>query len=94
MKYLTDGASRRICLSKGKKIYFNHTSEVKMFDFCNSEMQMVCSAIRAIGIEMIGEDGRRRIHDVLRHIPETEFMKDLKIPPAWVQEYILDIWNS
>lgn len=94
LKYLTDGASRRICLSKGKKIYFNHTSEVKMFDFCNSEMQMVCSAIRAIGIEMIGEDGRRRIHDVIRRIPEKEFMKDLKIPPAWVQEYILDIWNS
>ena len=35
LKYLTDGAPRVINLAKGRKIYFNHTSEVKMFDFNN-----------------------------------------------------------
>ncbi len=33
-KYLTDGSPRVISLSATKKIYFNHTSEVKMFAFC------------------------------------------------------------
>lgn len=93
MKFLTDGAPRRICLSNGKKIFFNHTSEVKIFDFCNEYMQMVSSAIRVLGTEMIGEEERRIVRDTLRKVPEREFMKDIHIPPAWVQEIMLECWN-
>ena len=35
LKYLTDGDPRHIKLAKGRKVYFNHTSEVRMFDYCN-----------------------------------------------------------
>ena len=94
LKYLTDGPSRVINLSEGKKIFFNHTSEVKIFDFSNETMQMVSSAIRALSEECIDSEKKRIIHKHLRTVPEEEFMKDITIPPAWVGEIILDIWNN
>ena len=94
LKYLTDGPSRVINLSEGKKIFFNHTSEVKIFDFCNETMQMISSAIRALTAEYLDAEKMRIIHKHLRTVPEEEFMKDIKIPPAWVGEIILNIWNN
>lgn len=94
LKYLTDGSPRHINLAQGKKIYFNHTSEVKMFDFKNEIMQLICSAVRTLGKDMIGEEQKRIIHQHLRQVPESVFQRDIKIAPAWVQEIILDIWNN
>ena len=93
LKYLTDGAPRVINLAKGRKIYFNHTSEVKMFDFCNETMQMISSAIRALGADMIGESEKQILQEPIRKVPEKEFEKDITIPPAWVQAIMLEIWN-
>lgn len=94
LKYLTDGASRVINLSSGKKIIFNHTSEVKIFDFCNETMQMVSAAIRALTEECLDGEKKRIIHQHLRAVPEEEFRKDITIPPAWVGKIILEIWNN
>ena len=93
LRYLTDGAPRVINLAKGRKIYFNHTSEVKMFDFCNETMQMISSAIRALGAEMIGEREKQILQEAIRKVPDKEFEKDITIPPAWVQAIMLEIWN-
>ena len=94
LKYLTDGPSRVINLADGKKVFFNHTSEVKMFDFCNDTMQMISAAIRALTAEYLDAEKIRLIHKHLRTVPEEEFKKDITIPPAWVGEIILNIWNS
>ena len=94
LKYLTDGPSRVINLSEGKKLFFNHTSEVKIFAFCNEKLQMISSAIRALTAEYLDAEKMRIIHKHLRTVPEEEFMKDIKIPPAWVGEIILNIWNN
>ena len=94
LKYLTDGPSREINLTEGKKIFFNHTSEVKMFDFCNETMQMVSSAIRVLTEECLDGEKKRKIHKHLRTVPDEEFMKDITIPPAWVGEIMLEIWNN
>ena len=94
LKYLTDGPSRVINLSEGKRIFFNHTSEVKMFDFCNDTMQMVSSAIRVLTGEGLDGEKKRIIHKHLRSVPDNEFMKDITIPPAWVGEIMLDICNN
>lgn len=94
LKYLTDGAPRQINLAQGKKIYFNHTSEVKIFDYCNETMQLISSAIRALGEEAIDADKKRKIHTHLSNVPQDEFLKDISLPPAWVQKIILEIWNN
>lgn len=94
-KYLTDGSPRIINLSPTRKIYFNHTSEMKMFAFCNEKMQMLSSAIRVLGKEYFdNDDVKRRVHAILKEIPEDEFMKDISLPPAWVGEIMTGIWNN
>lgn len=93
LKYLTDGAPRKISLANGRKIYFNHTSEVKMFGYRCESMQLICSAIRALGAEAIDDDARRKIAARLKEVSEKEFMADITIPPAWVREIIMDIWD-
>lgn len=90
-KYLTDGAPRKINLEKGKKVMFFHTSEVKMFDFCNETMQMISSAIRALGEELIDDDRRRILREHLRSIPDKDFNRDITIPPAWVGKLMTEI---
>ena len=94
LKYLTDGASRRICLSDGRKIFFNHTSEVKIFDYRNETMQMISAAVRVLTEESLDAEKKRIIHRHLRSVPDEDFYADIQIPPAWVGEIILDIWNN
>lgn len=94
-KYLTDGSPRVINLTAINKIYFNHTSEVKMFAFCNETMQLLSSAIRALGKEFFESDDKKRaIRAILKNVPENEFMRDITLPPAWVGKIITDIWNN
>ena len=94
LKYLTDGADRRICLSKGRKIYFNHTDEVKVFGYCNETMRKVAFAVRFLGEDGIDAEKRRIIHSHLRTVPEEDFSKDILIPPAWVGKILTAIWNN
>lgn len=94
-KYLTDGSPRKINLSSTRKIYFNHTSEVKMFAFRNVTMQMLSASIRALGAEHFEDEGRkRRVREILKDIPEEDYNNDITLPPAWVGKIINDIWNS
>ena len=94
-KYITDGSPRVIHLTATDKIFFNHTSEVKMFAFRNEKMQMLSSAIRALGKEHFeGEEIKRRVRRILSDVPEDDYNKDTTLPPAWVGEIITDIWNS
>lgn len=94
LKYLTDGADRRICLSKGRKIYFNHTDEVKVFGYCNETMRKVAFAVRFLGEDGIDAEKRRIIHSHLRTVPEEDFSRDILIPPAWVGKILTAIWNN
>ena len=94
-KFLTDGSPRVINLTATKKIYFNHTSEVKMFAYTNETMQLLSSSIRALGAEYFeDEEKKRKIRSILKDIPEDEFNKDITLPPAWVGKIISDIWNN
>lgn len=93
--YLTDGSPRVISLSATNKIYFSHTSEVKMFAFRNETMQMLSSAIRSLGAEFFDdEDKKRRMRELLRTVPEDEYNSDINLPPAWVGKILGDLWNG
>ena len=94
LKYLTDGAPRKINLSATRKIYFNHTDEVKVFGYRNETMQDIASSIRFLTEEMIDGERKRVIHKRLRTVPEEDFRHDITIPPAWVGKIITEIWNN
>lgn len=95
LRYRTDGSPRVINLSKGNKIYFNHTSEMKMFAYRSETMRLVATAIRDLGEEYICTDEKiRLIRHHLRQVPEPDYMKDIVLPPAWVREIIDRMWNG
>ena len=92
--YLTDGAPRKINLSNGFKIRFKHTSESRIFAFRSEKFQRLCLGIRHIGKDGIDDDVRRIIRYRLSEIGEDDFNKEISLPPAWVTEILLEIWNS
>ncbi len=95
LKFRTDGSPRVINLSNGKKIYFNHTSEMKMFAFCNETMQLISSAIRDLGEEYICTDEKQRtLRALLRQVSESDYVKDIVLTPAWVRDVIEKLWNG
>jgi hypothetical protein len=57
-------------------------------------MQMISAAIRVLTEEYLDAEKKRIIHKHLRTVPEEEFRKDITIPPAWVGEIIMDIWEN
>ncbi len=95
LKYRTDGSPRVINLSNGRKIYFNHTSEMKMFAFCNETMRLISTALRDLGEEYICTDEKKRtLRAHLRNVPESDYMNDIKLTPAWVRDIIEELWNG
>lgn len=90
-RYLTDGAPRKISLSNGRKIWLNHTSEVKIFGYRNDMMQMIASAIRYLGEDKISDWDERILREHLSKVPEKDFQRDIKIPPAWVQDIMFGL---
>lgn len=92
LRYLTDGSPRTINLSSGRKIRFDHTSEVKMFAFSNETMQMLSSAIRALGAERFeAEDMQRKVREILKGVPENDFRSDITLPPAWAADILVKL---
>lgn len=90
-RYLTDGAPRKISLSSGRTIWLNHTSEVKMFGYRNETMQLIASAIRYLGEEKITDWDESVLRDHLSKVPEKDFIRDIRIPPAWVQDIMFGL---
>lgn len=91
LMYLTDGAPRRVCLSGGRRIVFNHTSEVKMFGYRSPLMQKIVSAVRFLGEEAIDERRRLAISSHLRRIDDADFSHDISLPPVWVQRMLKEL---
>ena len=85
---------RNIKLYNGHKIIFNHTSEVKMFGFLNETMMLVSNSIRYLGQEKLGKHQMNILRGHMRKVPDTEFSADIEIPPVWVQDILLELWNN
>lgn len=96
LTYLTDGSPRIINLAKGKKIRFNHTSEVKMFAFRNVTMQLMSSTIRSLWKGYLENDETkiRKMREIMHSVKENDFLSDINIPPAWVGEILAELWNE
>lgn len=89
--YITDGAPRKIRLSNGRSIEFRHTSEMRIFAFRSRKMQLLSSAIRALGRDQIGIEEKETIRWHLDGVSGEEFNADLQLCPEWVREILLDL---
>lgn len=89
--YLTDGAPRTINLSNGRKIEFQHTSEMRIFAFTNRKMQLLSNGIRALGKKNIGSLEKEPIKYHLGTISTEDFYRDLPLCPEWVRDLLLGL---
>ena len=89
--YLTDGAPRKIHLSNGRTIEFRHTSEMRVFAFCNRKMMLLSNGLRALGKEHIGEGEREVLKWQLDSIPAEDFLRDIQLCPGWVREMLANL---
>lgn len=92
--YLTDGAPRKIHLSNGRKIEFQHTSEMRIFAFRNRKMQLLSNGIRALGRKNIGSFDKEPIKYHLGTISAEDFYRDLPLCPEWVRDLLLSLRAS
>ena len=89
--YLTDGAPRKIRLTNGRTIEFQHTSEMRIFAFRNRKMQLMSNAVRALGKDQIGMDEKEALKWHLEGVPSEEFNSDIQLCPEWVRDMLLDL---
>lgn len=89
--YLTDGAPRKIHLTNGRTIVFQHTSEMRIFAFRSRKMQLLSNAVRAIGQKNLTPDDREAVKWRLDTVPPKEFEADVKLCPGWVRDLFLDL---
>ena len=89
--YLTDGAPRKINLSNGRTIVFQHTSEMRIFAFGSRKMQLLSNGIRAVGKMNIGTQEKEPIKFHLGSISAEDFYKDLPLCPEWVRDLLLGL---
>lgn len=89
--YLTDGAPRKIRLTNGRTIEFRHTSEMRIFAFRSSKMQLMSNAVRALGKENIGVEEKEALKWHLDSVSAEEFEMDIHLCPEWVRDILLDL---
>ncbi len=89
--YLTDGAPRRINLSNGRAIVFQHTSEMRIFAFTNRKMQLLSNGIRALGRKNVGTLDKEPIKYHLGTVRPEDFYRDLPLCPEWVRDLLLSL---
>ena len=89
--YLTDGAPRTIRLCNGRTIEFLHTSEMRIFAFGNTRMQLISNAMRALGRKNIHSAERETLKWKLEDVPMKDFERDFQLCPGWVQDILINL---
>ncbi len=85
--YLTDGATRRVSIGKGKGIFFKHTSEVRRLAYKSEFLMLLVSALREIGESNITNSQKEIIKFHFAQITNQEFETDLALIPVWIRKF-------
>jgi len=84
--FVTDGSGRRVSIGKGKGILFKHTSEMRIFAFRSTLMQLIVTAMREIGEHNVTDEQIAVIRKHLEHVTEEDYQKDIQLAPIWVRK--------
>jgi hypothetical protein len=91
--YMTNGTSKIIKLRNGHTIKFIHTSQ-KNLAYKNKLLQMLVFALKDIGKDNISENLASRVRDLIQNIPLEKISEDLKLMPAWIKNFILNLYEQ
>jgi DNA-directed RNA polymerase subunit K/omega len=89
--FITDGASRRITIGKGKGILFKHTSAVRSLAYKSKLLMLIVSALREIGEGKVTPQQLEIIKSHLSHILQKELNADIQLMPLWVRKILLSL---
>jgi hypothetical protein len=87
--FITDGAPRRIAVSKGKGILFKHTSEARSLAYKSKPLMLIVSALREIGKGNATPQQLEIIKSHLTNISKSELHADILLMPLWVRRTLL-----
>lgn len=82
--FLTDGNARKIKLQNGHAIVFKHAVP-KNFAFQNKTIQLITTALKAIGKNNVTNEHVSILKKVLANIPKEKAIRDYKLIPVWIQ---------
>lgn len=90
--YLTNGESRKITIRNGRSISFKHAAP-KNFAFDSSFAQLVCIALKEIGMDNLTPEQNSNLKKILNGQPRISEM-DLKLMPAWIKKLINNLYDE
>ena len=89
--FITDGASRRVTVGKGKGILFKHTSEARSLAYKSKPLMLIVSALREIGEGKVTPEQLEIIKSHFSHISKPEFETDIQLMPLWIRKILLSL---
>jgi len=89
--FITDGASRRIKVGKGRGILFKHTSEIRNLSYKSDLLMLINSALREIGEGRVSQEQKDIIKEKMQFVSQKELENDIKLMPIWVRDIILTL---
>lgn len=90
--YLTNGESRKIAIRNGRSILFKHAAP-KNFAFDSSFAQLVCVALKEIGLGNLTLSQTSILKKMLNEQPRISDM-DLKLMPSWIKKLINNLYDE
>jgi len=91
--FITDGASRRIKVGKGRGILFKHTSEIRNLSYKSDLLMLINSALREIGEGRVTQEQKDIIKEKMKLVSQKELENDIYLMPIWVRDIILTLKN-
>jgi hypothetical protein len=91
--FITDGASRRIKVGKGRGILFKHTSEIRNLSYKSDLLMLINSALREIGEGRVTQEQKNIIKEKMQFVSQKELENDMNLMPIWVRDIILTLKN-
>ena len=89
--FITDGASRRIKVGKGRGILFKHTSEIRNLSYRSDLLMLISSALREIGEGRVTQEQKNIIRVKMQFVSQKELENDMNLMPIWVRDIILTL---
>jgi hypothetical protein len=89
--FITDGASRKINIGKGRGILFKHTSEIRNLSYKSDLLMLINSALREIGEGKVTLEQKNIIKEKMKFVSQKELENDIKLMPIWVRDFVLKL---
>lgn len=91
VRFITNGAPRKIKIGDSMSIILVHSSRAKDFAFKSELMQLIVAAIREAGEGQLYDFEKVILKQHLANVPQKQYDHDIKLVPIWVRNTIMSL---